>query len=295
MGRRSPDQILAGGCMEGIAVYEGFRGTRDYRDRDLLRTSSQLGRTCLHILKGKQSKPPKEELGRFHHLLQRIIEEKELSEAEDRRAKLFKISAAFIGKQHLHRAPERLRKQYHAETVSQLDELLNKMHDTTLKRKHPVYLGEVCELTTTGLINYRRSTDYMAIAALPHHDSPGSRKSVNSFDALFVPAEGDPQALQIKRACFNYCDKPELSRPKKEHGNYHSNIAIISGHCDLGIRRTNKDLQIYDLGVPQALVDLELRPESVSAEQQQELDLRADRLIEVIINEGRSSRAGIAA
>lgn len=281
--------------MEGIAVYEGFRGTRDYRDRDLLRTSSQLGRTCLHMLKGKQSKPPKDELGRFHHLLQRIIEKKELDETENRRARLFKVSAALIGKQHLHRAPERLRRQYHSETISQIDELLDKMNDTTLKKKHSVYLGEVCELTTIGLINYRQSPDYMAIAALPHHDSPGSRKSVNSFDALFVPAEGESQALQIKRACFNYCERPEISRPKKQHGNYHSNIAIISGHCDLGIRRTNKDLKTYDLNVPQMLVDLELRPGSLSAEQEEGLSQRSDRLIETIINDGSGVRAGIAA
>ena len=302
MRRRTPEQLLASGCVTAIAEREEFSKPRDYGSQVVLKTSQKIGRTCLRASKGKAE--VRSTAKETAIALGVLLEEKKIPDPSiERKTRLFQIGSKFIAKPHLHRAPEKLRHAYQAETIRQIGELLEGLSDTTRRLQHPEYLGELCELTTIGLINRERSPDFMAIAAPPHHDFPldlssgkkkrPKQKNPKSYDVLFVHNGWGSQALQVKRACQNFCDKPERSNSSDESGHYAGDIAMISGHCDLGVRRVSRSLAKYDLTVPQLLVADQNG--LATGEQKLALDERAEALVLTILEESRSKRAGAAA
>lgn len=291
MAKKTPEQQLIQICGEGIAAHEKHSRPSD-RGGVIHRTSHKLGRHCLHASRGKDT--AREPIKELISDLQSLSETK--NQALKRQAKRLEISSRLIAKGHLHRTPEKLRHQYQAVICQQLGNLVIQMSDPTKREKRSEHIGELSELTTMGLINHPRDPDFMAIAALPHHDFPiSNKKRGRNYDALFVHRDHGYQALQVKRACQGFCASPEKSHSNNERKYYHPQVAMVSGHCDFGIRRTNPDLQQYDLTIPELLVAAEHDPQSITGKERGILDLCASSLVTTIIEQGKSGRAGIAA
>lgn len=284
---------LAVGIAGGIALREQSVSPIAMPGTDLWEASKHLGRACLEAMEAsslKNLRPNtqgvKEKLGEIASLQSKSLR----SEALQRRINLFKIETDLIESSYLMRKPMQIRLTYQDELSNQIGAVVNQIYDPSLRKHHGALLGELTELTTAGLINYELNRNSIATLAPPHHDTNVSNKKHNNYDVLFVNRKKGAQAIQTKLPCLGFCEQPQTRDNRDARNLYSNEIALISGHCDLGIKRI--DSQQYDLSTAELVARYNKAPETISSVEQEKLDEISELLVGTIINEGSTVRAG---
>ena len=140
---------------------------------------------------------------------------------------------------------DQVRQEMHADAIKNLKLTAEHLHGDP---EHlDTHVGSLAELATLGVVTRLKHPGFMALPALPHHDS--GQASHSNFDMLAVELDtnGDPliHKAQIKYGCLGFCShtsplkQPRLFqsiRKRRAHAAlYDPEIVMVSAHCDLNI------------------------------------------------------------
>lgn len=278
-----------------IGAVELGRRKNPTETNPLFSASVAVGQACVALTRKRVTRrdypiimgPPRKHL-------QLVQKDKKISAQQKREARLLELGALMIEKRNFPTEVKRAQKRLNYETALHLGHTmleLKKLHGPDDERRRGNINGRLAELTAVSLINYGKSSNHAGIFAPPHHDL--MRNTGSNQDSIFYRSSGGEaltQALQIKLRCGGFCNDTKPTPDDREK--YHPDIALISGHCDLGLK-VNPETRRIDFTIPQLLLKNELDPGSLWSGEHRKLRDYNEALVETIVEEGRTSRSGL--
>jgi hypothetical protein len=261
------------------------RGFNSYNDQ-LVDVSQQCGQLCVDIASGRE-----EGFRSVSRALERIKDNQQEKAYWRDRAHLMGLSIEWLDRRQDPGGLSEVQDKLQEETCLQLDKAVEHLPNASYRAK-PHLLGRITELTSIALINFLRDPTLVALPALPHHERSPSTK--DNYDIVLLHANnGYPkvQQVQVKLGCQSFCENP-TANPHKENARVHysKDIAIISGHCDLGI--TNDRNNNASCTASEALLKAEFDPVSISDSEIDELCSASDQILEALTGQTLEERTG---
>jgi hypothetical protein len=229
--------------------------------------------------------------------LEDIRKNKKSPYTERRQARMLELGALMIQNRNVPSEIARIQRRLEAETAGQLQATLRtvgKLRGKEGEKYRGGLHGNIAELTTLALINFGHK-DHFGVFSPPHHDR--MRDAEKNHDVIFGQKteldEDVTQALQVKLACGGFCSNGKKPDPDPRI-KYSPDIALISGHCDLGLERRRFRTNLVDFSISELLVKSEFSPEDMWSSEKRTLRNMSEQLVETIVLEGATSRAGLA-
>jgi hypothetical protein len=245
MVRSGPAVDVVGAYIDFVARHEQDQYMQRDSSQRIMLAAQHLGRGC-HALVMRHNKHVAQSQFRSAQRILGLLSHPS-STGADRDAASILSHTATILKQH--GQPGSV-----AQTLTSLQTENARQIRGNLERSHPSpqgrnlfwrgqFLPRVVEESALGALLRIRDPRYLGLQALPHHEHDTPQGQRSHFDATFSMATGAvacTQKLQVKSACLGFCRYPDakaVERRDDYRGQYDNDIMLISGCCDLGIRK----------------------------------------------------------
>jgi hypothetical protein len=291
------ERLMVDQLITHIGEMELQRRESPTQTNPVLAASIEVGKACVTLARRRVSRrdypllmgPPRQRL-------EAIRKDSRASFVERRQARMLELGAMMIENRNYPTEIANTQKRIKYETAAQLGatiKAIGKLRGKEGENRRGTLNGDIAELTTIGLLNYGDNVNHFGAFSPPHHDR--MKNPERNHDAIFgqnVNGEELTQALQVKLACGGFCEDGKTPEPDPRY-RYTSDIALISGHCDLGLR-TDFYTKRLKLGVPELLVKSEFEPENLWSRDRRALSTLSEELVHTIVEDGASTRAGMA-